>query len=94
MIFGATSPYMTNTTEEFMNGLMQIVGNPMYLGLLFIVLVVFIIIGLRLSFDIAIVSMIPAIFIASVFIEPLRLIFAIMLGIIIAIGILRLIGRR
>jgi len=90
----AGSSYMTNATDEFMNGLMQIVGNPMYIGLLFIILVIFIIIGLKLSFDIAIVTLIPAVFIASVWIEPLRLIFAIIIGLLIGIGVLRLIGRR
>jgi len=90
----ATSTYMQNTTDQFMNGLMDIVGNPMLIGLLLLIFFVFFIIALRISFDIAIVSFIPIMFIVSVFVEPLRLIFLIVLGLLIGIGVLRLIGKR
>jgi len=90
----AVSSYWTNTSDQFMNGLMDIVGNPMLIGLLILIFFVFFIIALRISFDLAIVSFIPIMFIVSVFVEPLRLIFLIVLGLLIGIGVLRLIGKR
>ena len=90
----ATSTYMQNASNEFMYNFLQIVGNPMLIGLLLIVFFSFVIISVRLGFNVALPIYIPIIFICSLWIEPLRFIFAIVLGILIAMGLLRLIAKR
>lgn len=90
----ATAPYMNNLTRDFVDHMISIVGNPMYIGLILLLFFFFLIISLRISMDIAIVSYIPIILLCSIWIEPLRLLFAILVGILIAMGMLRLIGKR
>ena len=82
-----------NFTQDLFNHLIQIVGNPMWIGLMIIFFVVILAFSLYLSLDVALILLIPTVFIASVFISGLRLIFAIVLGILIAIGVLRLVRR-
>lgn len=80
--------------QNFSQYLLELVGNPMYIGLFFLIFVIAIILGIGIGFDGMSVCMIPVMFIVSVWIEPLRLIFAIVIGVFIGIGILRLIGKR
>jgi len=90
----ATPPYMNNFTQNFTDNFIQIVGNPMYIGLILILFFFFLIVVSKLTIDIAVVIYIPVILVCSVFIPPLRILFAIVIGILIAVGILRLIGKR
>ena len=93
-IIFATSPYMQNASNEFMTNFLEIVGNPMIIGVLILLFITFLIVVSKLGFNVALPIYIPTIFICSLWIEPLRFIFAIVLGILISIGILRLIGKR
>jgi len=89
-----TSPYFTNASDSFMQNLLEIVGNPMLIGVILLLFFVFFIVMLKISFDIALVLFIPIMLIASVWLVPLRLIFFIIVGLLIGLGMLRLIGKR
>lgn len=94
MIIMDIAPSMQNFSQQFLDNFLDIVGNPMYIGLLVLLFFFFLIISVKITMDIAIVIYIPIIVVCSVWIPPLRILFGIIVGVLIALGILRLIGKR
>lgn len=79
--------------QQVVDVFLSVFGDPIFIGIAILIMIVGLIAFARLGMAAAVVILIPSLFVTFVFIEPLRIIAAILIGVIIAFGLLRLLRQ-
>jgi len=83
---------LTLIEQQVSNVFLSIFGDPIFIGIAFLLVIFGVIAFARLGMSVGLVLLIPTLFIVIAFIPALKIIGGIALGVIFAIGLLRFIS--